>query len=464
MSGFCFINKVHFMKKITLFILLLLTKTVFSQTPHLSGEVSVSMKTGLITCNFTLSNIPSLGKDYQILLNKGFNIKAIKDSVGNTLNYSGYYNGKMRGEGLIYTPTKGNEVLSNPGTLKISYVGAFPIYTDTLNFTDFKGLIAFNGKTMRATDQSKWYPIIYDVKNDRQIEQLTFNIKVTSHDAKTIFVNADLPKPGPTANFSSKIPLSPMLFIGDYDVQNTKNATFLNAAMNDRQLEIFEKNIAEIKSYYSKKLEIPYQTKNVFIEHAPIEKFNKGRSWGFVSFPVIAFAGIKLGDMIDEEKSTLKDSTDYPFIAHEIGHYYFGDVLQPNSTLFWFFLESTAEYLSVKASEEKFGKAFATKYFADKAKQLKDFKSKPLNRIVEMNDISGTYRYSYGPFLLRGLEQMIGEKRMFKFLTTCLQTKNVATDYAFFKASAFKSGISNKEWDAFEKEFILSENAVSLIK
>jgi len=32
------------------------------------------------------------------------------------------------------------------------------------------------------------------------------------------------------------------------------------------------------------------------------------------------------------------------------------------------------------------------------------------------------------------------------------------------KVRALKSGISNKEWDAFEKEFILSENAVSLIK
>ncbi|WP_316849498.1 M1 family aminopeptidase [Pedobacter agri] len=234
--------------------------------------------------------------------------------------------------------------------------------------------------------------------------------------------------------------------------------------MNQRQLSVFEQNIAEMKAYFSKNLKIPYNTKNVFIEHEPVEKFNKGRSWGFVAFPTIAFAGIKLGDMIDNQKPQLKDSTDYPFIAHEIGHYYFGNVLQPNSTLFWFFLESTAEYLSVKASEEKFGKIFATKYFQDRSKQLKNFKAKPLNTITDMNDISGTYRYSYGPFLLRGLEQIIGEKQMFKFLNTCLMAKTEATDYSFFKRNALKSGISPKQWGTFEKDFILSENAVSLVK
>jgi hypothetical protein len=453
------------MKKIALLILLILQVIKLqAQTPHLSGKVEIVMATGQITCDFVLSNIPNLGKDYQILLNKGFNIKAIKDSANQTLKYSGFYGGAMRGEGLTYAPLYKDSTMVNPVKLHITYTGGFPIYTDTLNFIDFKGLIAFNGKTMRATDQSKWYPIIYDIKNDRQIEQMTFDIQVSSKDAKTIFVNGDLPKAGPVARFKSDVPIAPMIFAGDYGVQKTNGAIFLNTQMNDKQLKVFEENIADMKTYYFKVLKIPYNTKNVFIEHAPVEKFNKGRSWGFVAFPTIAFAGIKLGDMIDEEHSKLKDSTDYPFIAHEIGHYYFGNVLQPNSTLFWFFLESTAEYLSVKAAEEKFGKNFGTKYFVDRGKQLKNFKAKPLNSIKEINEISGTYRYSYGPFLLRGLEQMIGEKRMFKFLNTCLSTKNESTDYAFFKNNALKSGITQKEWDDYEKTFILSENAVSLVK
>ena len=441
-----------------------LTFSLQAQVPHLSGKAVVDMQTGQITCDFTISNIPDLGKDYQLLLNKGFNIKHLKNAVGEVIKYDGFYNGKMRGEGLVYTPSEKNAVLENPKQLSISYTGAFPIYKDEYNFTDFKGLIAFNGTTLRASEQSKWYPIIYDVKKDQQLEQVTFDITVESKNAVQIFVNGDFPKAGPLANFKSATPLAPMLFIGDYKVQQTSNALFLNTNMNTAQLAVFEKEIAEIKAYYNKVLAIPYDTKNIFIEHTAIEKFNKGRTWGFASYPSIAIAGGNLGETVDEVNKKFKDSTDYPFYAHEIAHYYFGNVLQPNSTLFWFFLESTAEYLSVKASEAKFGKSYGDIYFKNATNNLSKFKAVPLNKVTEINQIGGTYRYSYGPLILRGLEQIIGEKRTFSFLRQCLKTKGKPTDYAFFKECALQSGISQKEWNAFEKQFIESENVTALIK
>lgn len=435
-----------------------------AQTPHLSGKAIVDMQTGQITCDFIISNIPDLGKDYQLLLNKGFNIKHLKNAVGEVIKYDGYYNGKMRGEGLVYTPSDKNAVLQNPKQLSISYTGAFPIYKGEFNFTDFKGLIAFNGTTLRASEQSKWYPIIYDVKNDQQMEQVTYDISVESKGAKQIFVNGDLPKAGPLASFKSTVPLAPMLFIGNYNVQQTASALFLNTNMNKAQLAIFQAEIAEMKAYYHKALGIPYDTKNVFIEHTAIEKFNEGRIWGFASYPTIAIAGGKLGETIDQTNKKFKDSTDYPFYAHEVGHYYFGKVLQPNSTLFWFFLESTAEYLSVKASEAKFGKSYGNAYFKNATAKLKNFKATPLNKVTEINQVNGTYRYSYGPLILRGLEQIVGEKRMFNFLKQCLSTKGKPTDYAFFKEQALKSGISSTDWNNFEKQFIESENVTALIK
>lgn len=449
-----------------LFALVLLsnTMTVWAQVPHLSGKVEIKMATGQITCDFVLSNIPDMGNDYQILLNKGFNIKAITDAEGRTLRYDGFYNGKMKGEGLTYTPKVKDSVYRNPKQLHITYTGAFPIYNNSFNFIDFKGLIAFNGETLRATDQSKWYPVLYDVKNDRQIEQPTYDITVSTNAEATIFVNGDLPKHGPIARFTSKIPVAPMLFVGKYATQQTASALFLNTNMNKKQLEVFEQNIAEMKKYYHKVLGIPYQTKNVFIEHKAIEQFNNGRSWGFVTFPTIAFAGIRMGTMIDEKQSKFKDSTDYPFIAHEIAHYYFGNVLQPNATLMWFFLESTAEYLSVKASEEKFGKSFGANYFKAATQNLKNYKVLPLPAIKDMNQVDGNYRYKYGPLLLRGMEQLIGEKRTFDFLKSCLADTKGLTDYAFFKRNALKSGITEQEWAAYEKDYLLSENVTALIR
>lgn len=454
-----------FMKNIFLFVsLLLFSYNLFAQVPHLTGNVHISMNTGQISCDFVLSKIPNLGKDYQILLNKGFNIKSIKDSTNITLEYDGFYNGKMKGEGLVYVPQVKDSTLVNPKKLHITYTGAFPIYKDTLNFIDFKGLIAFNGKTLRAADQSKWYPVIYDVKADKLIEQLTYNITITCDHAETIFVNGDLPKPGPKAIFKSDIPIAPLLFIGNYKTQQTKNAIFLNTNMNKKQLEIFEENIAEIKGYYQKILGIKYDKKNIFIEHQQVEKYNKGRSWGFVTFPVIAFAGLDLGSLVDEKNNRLKDTADYPFIAHEIAHYYFGNVLQPNSKLMWFFLESTAEYLSVKASEAKFGKEFSANYYAKTTKALKNYKAIPLSTIQDMSKINSTYRYNYGPLLLKGLEQVVGEQKTINFLISCLESKNELTDYDFFKRNALKSGITESEWTNYEKDYILSENVTSLIK
>lgn len=451
-------------RAVTFIFLWLCATSAIAQAPHLNGKVVIDMATGQITGDFIISNIPDLGKNYQILLNKGFNVKHIKNAAGQALKYSGYYNGKMRGEGLTYVPQEKNEVLVNPKEINISYTGAFPIYNNEYNFTDFKGLIAFNGTTFRAAEQSKWYPIIYDEKNDQLIEQVTFDISVEAKGAQQIFVNGDIPKQGPSATFTSKIPIAPLLFVGNYNVLQTSNAIFLNTNMNNKQLAVFETEIAEIKAYFNKVLSIPYTTKNVFIEHTAVEKFNEGRVWGFASYPSIAIAGGKLGETVDEMNKKFKDSTDYPFYAHEIAHYYFGNVLQPNSTLFWFFLESTAEYLSVKASEAKFGKNYGNTYFKNAVNNLKNIKVVPLNKVTEIGQISGTYRYSYGPLILRGLEQIVGEKRTFGFLKQCLNTKGKATDYTFFKEQALKSGISNKEWDEFEKNFIDSENITALIK
>jgi hypothetical protein len=454
------------MRRIFLFLfsLLITFGNIHAQTPHITGKIEVIMSTGQITCDFVITNIPDLGKDYQILLNKGFNIKAIKDLDNNTLSYDGFYNGKMKGEGISYIPLLKDSTYSNPKKLHITYTGAFPIYKDTLNFIDFKGLIAFNGKTLRAADQSKWYPIVYDVKNDQLLDQVTYDITVKSSADVKIYINGDLPKQGPIAKFSSQKPIAPLLFIGNYKVQETASALFLNTFMDKRQLNIFEENVAAIKAYYHRVLNIPYAAKNIFIEHQPVEKFKNGRSWAFATYPSIAFAGAPLGQLIDDKESKLKNDYDYQFLSHEIAHYYFGNILRPNSTLAWFFLESTAEYLSFKASEAKYGKTYSNKYLTDKVGGLKNLKVVPLSAIDDMNKINGNYRYHYGPLLLRGLEQIIGENRMFNFLQNCLAAKNELTDYAFFKRHALKSGITEEEWKTYEKEFIQTENATSKIK
>ncbi|RZJ63735.1 MAG: hypothetical protein EOO45_20365 [Flavobacterium sp.] len=153
----------------------------------------------------------------------------------------------------------------------------------------------------------------------------------------------------------------------------------------------------------------------------------------------------------------------YSFYAHELGHYYFGSLLSPNSTLRWFFLESTAEYLSVKATAEAYGRDSTTSYIKYAGTLLKDRKIIPLFKIVKAEEIDERYRYSYGALLLLAFEQRFGEQKTYRFLQTAIKRAGERTDYAFLKSTAISAGISETEWKSFEDNVIGLEDGRVLV-
>jgi len=452
------------------FILLLIViqTTSFAQKfPHIDGNVKLSMKTGQITCQFNISNIPEVGKDYMILLNRGFNIHLIKDSLRNVLYYNGHFQGRTIGEGIGYwLATKSGDTISLPSKLSISYTGAFPIYRDTLNAFDYKGVIAFNGSTLRATEQSKWYPIIYDLKNDKEYVEFTYNLSISCSDCKTIYINGSDAKAETTSSFVSKTARSIFLFAGDYESQIFDGIAFLNADLNKTEALTFSNVISEIKAFYVNTLGIPYNEKITFIKHHAIEPFDSKRSWGFASFPSIAIAGKLFGfkEQVDTTRQVLRDTLAYAFYAHELGHYYFGTLFRANSLLKHFIQESVPEYLSIKASENRYGEPFITNYLQKKKILMANKKFIPLNRITHQDEISSLYRYNYGPLVLLGLEKIIGKEKVYNFLSCILNTKTINTDYSFLKEIALKSGVTKKEWGEFETQIVILENPQELIE
>ena len=72
-----------------------------------------------------------------------------------------------------------------------------------------------------------------------------------------------------------------------------------------------------------------------------------------------------------------------------MGHYYFGHLLQPNAALKWFFLESMAEFLSIKATEHKYGEGATLKYIAERKTMMKDWKVRPLSGCENFPDVGG---------------------------------------------------------------------------
>ena len=437
-----------------------LTKAQTALPVTIRGEVTLSMTTGQITGNFYLSNLPRLGKKYAILLNKGLNIYFIKDSTNHLLNYAHDYL-KLNYEAIEYWLANKNDTVALPFKLNISYTLAFPIYTDTLNTFDDMGVIALNGKTFRATNQSKWYPVIYDTEQDKIYDEVTYQIKVNCPECKSIYINGSEPAQAHTAIFTSAKPRHLLLFAGNYNIQKFKNTTFLNAELSEKQAVVFDQVIASIRQFYTDKLQIPLNEKITFLKHQAIEPFNAGRSWGFVNFPTFAVAGVGFKEQVDDRR--LKDKGTYAFYAHELGHYYFGTLLHANAELRWFFQETTSEYLSIKAAESFYGKSFTKAYIQEKAKLLQNKQITPLNKIKSADEIKEFYRYSYAPLLLIGLEKIIGPDRTFRVLSQFISNNGQKTNYSFFKACALQAGVRPEEWQQFEDNFIRIENCPEII-
>ncbi|UEG53078.1 hypothetical protein LLH06_19220 [Mucilaginibacter daejeonensis] len=385
-----------------------------------------------------------------MLLYRGFNIGLLRNDTGQVLKYGGFYDDKFSGEATAYLPYTQNDTLALPAKLRVTYTGAFPIYTDTLNSFDFKGLIAFNGKTVRAAEQSKWYPVIYDVKNDRELLEVTYDIEVTCKDCQTIYINGSAPQAGPSGKFHSTIPRQLLLFAGNYVVQALPNSTFLNADLSADEAAVFNENIGSIINFYRFYLQVPYGEKITFMQHRSVEPFGPKRSWGFVTFPTIAVAGKPFKSEIDTQKRLFKNIYSYYFYSHELGHYYYGQSAPANSTLKWFFLESMAEFLSIKAAENKYGKEATQKYIAERKPLMKDWKVKPLSQISSPNQIGDGYRYTYAPMILLAMEKNFGSKTVQRFCRNILQNAGQRTDYPFLVKMVKSAGVNDKDWKAFE--------------
>jgi len=273
-----------------------------------------------------------------------------------------------------------------------------------------------------------------------------------------MYINGSEAQVGTQAVFDSDVPRQLTIFAGDYEVQKFPNATFINTKLSDKQAVVFDEVVRYIRQFYTDILRIPYNQHITFLKHQPVEKFNEGRSWGFVNFPTVAVAGVGFEEQVSD--TAIRDVGSFSFYAHELGHYYFGTVLRPNSELAPFFMESMTEYLSIKATEYRYGKSYTKNYIAEKRKILKDKKVIPINRVTTAETIiRDYYQYSYGPLLLMGLESIIGEKKTYSLLRRVLSQDGQRTDYKFLKKSALDSGISLQDWQRFENTFIQIETA-----
>jgi len=459
-------QKINPVNKILVILSLLFSVTVLSvELPiKLSGTIDISVKNGTIDANFQLENIPKLN-NYLIHLNSGFNIQYFRNEKDTTnYGFNKTYNSNYSYESFgYYLPDNTGKGKFLPSAMQFKYTGKFPVVNSmhkASDHGDWKGNIAFNGKTIRTDGfQTAWYPILYDIDQDKRYDEVSYDIEVTCLDCKSIYVNGNKPISSTHGIFKREKSTSLTLFAGDYDIGKQNGSYYLNSGLSKAQMSELGKITSSYEQYYQQKLSIPYGENVVYIHTPPISKKN---SWLFVTYPSIVVMNHNEGGLSNliegNESSWFK-----PFIAHELAHYYFGTYRAFNSELGDMFLESFSEYLSLKLTKKFLGEKKYLKNINGKFNELTNVNLTAFKNIKEHTDYGDRelYVYTYAPIIWLAIESEIGEDKMWLWLNKMLTVETAKTNYQFMIKTLADVVNDDDKISFLVKRYFSNENAIN---
>jgi hypothetical protein len=456
-------------KPITCILLFLMACTPIAAQdtiPHVTGKVNISVKKGTIECDLTLSNMPRL-TDYYLRLNSGMNIRYIKNgesTASQPLQYDkSVYDSMSSGESsAYYIPAYNKTGKYLPRSVRFNYVGMYPVITDTSSVADWRGNLAFNGTTLRADGiQSAWAPILYDVKNDKRYEKVTYELDVTCSDCKVIYVNGSQPVTGTRAQVKSTNVQDLTMFLGDFKSVSINGNYFLNPDADDQQLAELEKTLQSYQSYLGNKLGIPYKGKAVYIQTTPVSKYN---SWLFASYPTIVKIG--WGEGMKSFISKEEGPEFKQYMAHELAHYYFGTFRTFNSELGDMISEGFAEFLALHITRTQISDSLYRQKLESKVRAMRNFKPMAMAAVRSNSDYQNRelYVYYYAPVIFSAIEKEIGEEKMWEWIKSLLQTPAVFTNYTFFEQALSKVVKDKSKMDQLREKYLSSPTALQNAK
>lgn len=445
-----------------LFFFFVLSVTTVAQepVPHVKGNVTISVKKGTIECDITLSNMPRLS-DYYLRLNSGMNIRYIRNAEPFMLPLSyerSLQDSLSSGESSAYYIPAWNESGKYlPQSIHFSYVGMYPVITDTTSAEDWRGNIAFNGTTLRADGiQSAWTPILYDVKTDTRFEKVTYDLDVTCEDCKVIYINGSQPVSGTHAKLSSSKSQDLTMFVGDFKFESIDGDYFLNPDAEVKQLAALNKTLHSYQTYLENKLAVPYKGKTTYIQTTPVSKNN---SWLFASYPTIVKVGWDEGMKSFANKEKGRGFLQY--MAHELAHYYFGNVRTFNSPIGDMISEGFAEYLSLHITQRFISDSLYRVILQSKVRSMRNLTPVPVAKIRSKADYVNRelYSYYYAPLLFSAIEKEIGEEKMWEWMKSLLISPTISTNYSFFEETLKKVVNDKTKFDLLYEKYFNSDTS-----
>ncbi|MBX2877312.1 MAG: hypothetical protein KTR30_34645 [Saprospiraceae bacterium] len=396
------------MRNLSLVVLLCFTAIPFyGQSTHLEGSIDISLEKGRLKSQFVLTHLRHEDLTLSFMLHSDLAVKRVslndKEMAFKKTKEKCY-------DCTVYSITF-EQALESADRLQIETDGRFKTYKAGQNKKDYKGKIANNYGILRASEQAKWYPVI--ISKGKNLPAFlrkypyTFDLEANC-DCRSVYIGRGVPKPS-GSRFVSKSPSKDiMLIAGDYDWVEGEKAIFINIsekALIDRLDTLF----SSISTYYEAYTKIDMPTKYV-MAHLPSDNSRWG---GFMTYPTIVSVRKSMGD---------RNLTAY--LSHEVAHYLFGDVYQAEGNLFWFYLESFAEYFSYKYLLQHDPAAMRADY--RRLKKQKDLVR--LDQVKSFNEVNSTARYLIGPFQLLAMERRIGEEKMLELIASAFSKLNTSED------------------------------------
>lgn len=450
----------QFTASLLFFFVLSATASAQDTIPHVKGNVTISVKKGTIECDITLSNMPRLS-DYYFRLNAGMNIRYIKNAEPFMTPL--YYERSLQdslssGESsAYYIPAWSESGKYLPHSIRFNYVGMYPVITDTTSVADWRGNIAFNGTTLRADGiQSAWIPILYDVKTDTRHEKVTYDLNVNCEDCKVIYINGSLPAAGTHAELSSSKSQDLTMFVGDVKFESIDGDYFLNPDADVQQLTALNKTLHTYQSYFETKLGVPYKGKTTYIQTTPVSKNN---SWLFASYPTIVKVG--WGDGMKTFANKEKGKGFLQYMAHELAHYYFGNVRTFNSPIGDMISEGFAEYLSLHITQRFISDSLYGEVVQSKVRAMRNLSPVPVAKIRSKTDYVNRelYSYYYAPLLFSAIEKEIGQEKMWEWMKSLLISPTITTNYSFFEQTLKKAVNDNARFGRLFERYFNSDSS-----
>jgi hypothetical protein len=445
-------------------ILFLSLRTAAQDTiPVLRGTVRLSILQGTIECNLTMTDIPRI-KDYVIRINSGMNIRYFRDLRSRyRLEYDKTPTDSAgTEESCAYFFGEGHGHKWLPDSIQFRYVGMYPVIADTSDEEsgdDWRGNISFNGYSLRADGfQACWYPVLYDVARQKTYDKVRYDLQVDCADCSVIYVNGSAPVKGTHAHVASQTPRELMTYMGRFDVVNEGGTYFLNPDLDAAHLKTFGAVTNNVKEYYAAHLGIPYRDTITYIQTTPTEKQH---AWLFVSYPSIVNVGWGKYGM----KSFADPRTGGSFrvyMAHELGHYYFGTIRRFNTGLGDMMSEGFAEFLSLHAAKNLIADSLYRQGIDLKIKTLQGFTAVPFARVTSTSDYINRelYVYYYAPLIFTAIEREIGEPAAWRWMHELVSAPAEFTDYAFLLSTLRTAVGDSARVDVLKAKYFESDQAL----